>query len=137
MKLVRTHFRADGIFGELFDEKGVSVAKTLEHAYANLDGTFSPKLYTGQFICVRGPHKLHNMTTTFETFEITNVKGHDNILFHWGNFDKDSEGCVLLGNEVVTQDDGTEMVVNSKVTFAKFMKGLDGVKEFMLTVTNA
>ncbi len=133
MKLTRLQFRPDGIFGELHDDKGTLLAYTLEHAYKLALGGWLPKLPNGKFICIRGTHKLHN-NIPFETFEITGVKGHDNILFHAGNFNKDSEGCVLLGNSIVSQQNGTEMVVNSKVTFNKFMGGLVGVKEFMLTV---
>lgn len=134
MKLVRNQLRSDGVFGELFDDKGVLLAYTLEHSYQQPDKSWLSKLPDGQYICVRGPHRLHGMTQDFETFEITGVKGHSNILFHMGNFNKDSEGCVLLGNAVLTQKNGSEMVVNSKVTFNKFMAGLLGVKEFMLTV---
>lgn len=137
MKLKRTDFRADGIFGQLFDDKGILICYTLEHAYLLSAGgghTYIPKLPNGTFTCIRGPHRLHNMKADFETFEITGVPEHKNILFHWGNFDRDSEGCVILGSAIVVQDDGTEMVVNSKKTFAEFMKHLDGINEFTLTV---
>jgi len=132
--LKRTDARFDGIFGQLLDDKGTVIAFTLEHSYIQPDGSWAPKIPLGQYICVRGPHRLHGMDHDFETFEITGVAGHTNLLFHWGNFDKDSEGCVLLGEQVVKQADGTEMVTNSKATFAKFMIELDGVKEFMITV---
>jgi hypothetical protein len=135
MNLIRTEFREDGIFGHLLDDKGQSIAMTLEHAYQQPDGSWAPKIYDGQFICVRGPHRLNGMTADFETFEITGVKGHEGLLFHAGNFDKDSSGCILLGEDIVTQADGSEMVTNSRATFAKFMNGLDGVTEFLLTVS--
>lgn len=134
MKLVRDQFRFDGVFGQLLDDKGNLLAHTLEHSYHQPDETWMPKIPAGQYICMRGPHRLNGMTADFETFEITGVAGHTNLLFHWGNFDKDSEGCVLLGQAVVTQADGTEMVTNSRVTFHHFMDTLDGVTEFMLTV---
>jgi hypothetical protein len=134
MKLMRSQFRSDGIFSRLYNEHGVPIAYTLEHAYEQPDGTWAPKIPNGTFNCVRGEHQLHGMTQPFETFEITGVTGHVNLLFHAGNYDRDSEGCVLLGNAVVTQGDGTEMVVNSKLTFSEFMSNLNGVNEFMLTV---
>ncbi len=136
MKLTRTDFRPDGIFGMLHDDSGKLLSYTLEHSYAQLDGSWLPKLNAGQHSCVRGPHRLHNMTQDFETFEITGVPGHSNILFHWGNFDRDSEGCVLLGNAIVSQPDGTEMVVNSRHTFAEFLKALTGINQFILTVVD-
>jgi|SRR5665213_4628099 len=135
MKLIRDSHRFDGIFGRLFDANGHLVAYTLEHSYLQDDKTtWAPKIPAGQFVCVLGPHRLNGMTSDFETFEVTNVPGHTNILFHWGNFDKDSEGCILLGDKIITQTDGTEMVTNSRETFKNFMNSLDGVKEFMLTV---
>jgi len=129
-KLVRKEFRADGIFSELYDEKGTLIAHTLEHSYDN-----KPKVFNGTFKCVRGPHRLHNMTEDFITFEITGVTGHENILFHWGNFNKDSEGCVLLGTAEATGADGAQMVTSSRPCFAKFMAGLEGVNEFSLVVS--
>ncbi len=135
MKLVRTAFRPDGIFGRLYNDHGVPLAYTLEHAYAQTDGAWVPKLPNGEYKCVRGVHKLHNLVP-FETFEILGVKGHDNILFHAGNFDKDSEGCVLLGQAIVKQADGSEMITNSRHTFQDFMNGLHGVTEFQLMVTS-
>lgn len=127
-KLTRKEFRSDGIFSELTNQDGKIVAHTLEHSYANL-----PKVPNGIFKCVRGPHRLHNMTQDFITFEIMGVVGHDNILFHWGNYNKDSEGCVLVGESVV-ESQKIKMVTNSKATFAKFMASLEGFDEFVLTV---
>lgn len=127
--LTRKKFRPDGIFSELKDQNGNLLAHTLEHSYDGL-----PKILNGTFTCVRGPHRLHNMTEDFTTFEITGVIGHKDLLFHWGNFNKDSEGCVLLGQseELVN---GVEMVTTSRPTFAKFMSGLEGVDTFTLIVS--
>ncbi len=129
-KLIRKEFRADGIFSELYNEKNELIAHTLEHSYDN-----KPKIYNGTFKCVRGPHRLHNMTEDFTTFEITGVTGHQDILFHWGNFNKDSEGCVLLGTSEATGADGAKMVTASRPCFAKFMAGLEGVNEFNVIVS--
>ncbi len=133
MKLVRTDHRFDGVFGRLYNDHGVPIAYSLEHSYVDLDGVCSSKIPNGQYVCVRGIHQLHN-GVPFETFEVTGVPHCTGILFHAGNFDKDSEGCILLGNGVVTQDDGIEMVVNSKHTFNDFMSSLHDIKEFILTV---
>jgi hypothetical protein len=134
MKLVRNQFRADGVFSRLYNDNGVPQCYTLEHSYANLDGTFSAKIPTGQWVCVRGIHQLQGMLKPFETFEITGVPGHTNLLFHMGNFDGNSEGCILVGDSIVTQGDGVQMVTNSVHTFEDFMNSLSGVTEFMLTV---
>jgi hypothetical protein len=132
--LTRKQSRVDGIFGELTDTSGKLIAVTLEHAYIDVNKwSFHPKLYAGQFTCELGPHRLHRMTHDFDTFEIMGVKGHDNILFHWGNFNEDSDGCVLLG-EAVSNAHGFQVVTNSRATFAKFMALQTGVSTFNLTV---
>lgn len=136
LKLHRSLFLHDGIFGELTNEQNVKVASTLEHAYdsGNGDGSFKPKLQNGTFTCVKGQHRLEHMKAPFTTFEITGVTGHTNILFHTGNYNEDSNGCVLLGENV--QSVGKmHMVVFSKITFTKFMDSLKDVDRFTLTVT--
>lgn len=137
MKLIRTEFRVDGIFGRLYNDHGVPIAYTLEHSFLTRDGTYIPALYDSAngFTCVRGTHKLHNLVP-FETFEITNVQEHFDILFHAGNYNKDTEGCVLLGHAVTKLPDGTQMLTSSKVTFQEFMQSLEGKDSFHLTVTS-
>lgn len=127
-KLTRKQLRPDGIFSELIDQDGKLVACTLEHSYDNL-----PKIPNGTFDCIRGPHRLHGMTEDFITFEIRGIIGHSDLLFHWGNYNKDSEGCVLLGAAIAESTQG-QWITSSKVTFSKFMTSLDGVNSFKLTV---
>jgi hypothetical protein len=127
--LTRKEKREDGIFSVLSNELGSVIAMTLEHSYDN-----EPKIPNGSFVCVRGQHRLNGMTEDFTTFEITGVEGHSNLLFHWGNYNKDSEGCILLGQNIVTSSDGTEMITNSRATFAKFMEIQEGLDSFLLTV---
>src|SRR5882757_797524 len=98
LTLTRKDFRSDGIFSELTDEKGNFIAVTLEHSYNN-----KPKLYNGTFQCVKGIHKLHD-GIPFEAYEVTGVSGHIGILFHIGNFNNDSDGCILLGVDVRESD---------------------------------
>ena len=48
---------------------------------------------------------------------LENVKGYEGILVHCGNTEKDSAGCLIVGeNKVVGK------VINSKITFEKLMK---------------
>ena len=128
MKLIRTACRPDGILGTLYNDAGEQLAVTLEHSY---DGR--PKLKEGTYTCQRGPHRLHGMEKDFETFEILGVLGHTGILFHWGNYNEDSEGCVLLGRVSCDSPKGC-MVTSSRATFARWMLDLDGVDSFMLIV---
>lgn len=124
-KLTRKECKTDGIFSDLCAENGVKLFSTLEHSY-----DCKPKIPNGTYTCVRGKHRLHGMTEDFETFEITGVEGHSGVLFHWGNFNKDSDGCVLIG-----RTRSGDMVTSSREAFAEFMHGLEGVNEFELIVS--
>lgn len=126
LTLTRKEFRADGIFSELSDESGKVIAHTLEHSYSN-----KPKLNDGEHNCVRGMHNLHS--GPIETFEILGVPCHSGILFHVGNYNKDSDGCVLLGVSVSKFKDG-QMITASKAKFAEFMNMLKGIDKFKLVV---
>lgn len=121
-----------GIFSLLTDETGKKVASTLEHAYPSelSNEGFVPKLPNGTYTCVRGEHKLDHMIHTFETFEITGVSGHTGVLFHVGNYNADSDGCVLLGHQIVN----FKMITDSKNTFDAFMLLQTGLNSFILTV---
>lgn len=135
--LHRTQFREDGIFGTLFDELDNEIAMTLEHAYPRSDvrgPEFTPKIPPGNYDCIRGNHYLHGMDAAFSTFEVTGVEGHSNLLFHWGNFNNDSEGCILLGENIAEVGQRPQMVTNSRKTFQKFMDLQDGIFLFTLTI---
>lgn len=136
LHLIRTKYRSDGIFGELRtdDQKNELIAVTLEHAFPGSHGNFLPVIPEGDFICERGEHYLHGMTTPFETFEVTGVDGHVGLLFHWGNFNKDSEGCILLGGVLSVNEKNEEMILNSKMAFEKFMALQKGLSSFELMV---
>ncbi len=127
LTLQRLDYREDGIFSELLNEQGHVLVFTCEHSYNH-----RPKLYLGTFTCKRGTHQLHS-GPPFETFEVTGVNGHSGILFHKGNTQADSEGCILVGDYY--GHDGEQMAVfNSKVAFTELMKTLEGVATFTLEV---
>jgi hypothetical protein len=144
----RAEYRPDGILSEISDVIG-PVLVTLEHAFLpqgifpagisfghfghHGQGDFLPKIPPGIYTCVRGPHRLEGMTEDFETFEVTGVAGHSGLLFHWGNWNRDSDGCILVGEEFDSSPCG-EMLTNSRATFDKFMALQDGVDSFQLEV---
>ncbi len=145
LHLTRTKKSQDGIFSSLSrDDDRSQVCVTLEHAYATTgleSGIYAPKITAGVHECVRGKHRLHGMTEDFETFEITGVEGHTNLLFHWGNWNDNSDGCALTGEaEAQGEHAGrkhVEMVTNSRAAFEKFMALQDGADRFTLTVEEA
>jgi hypothetical protein len=147
------HVRKDqfGVFGGLFQDGGDDFCVTLEHAYPNADGSFSSKILPGMYICKRGIHRIHwhqkeidpqlaalgaKLVTIggitlieFETFEVLGVPDCKGILFHWGCENDNSDGCVLMGSTVQGN-----MIVESRITFEKFMKLQTGVDQFTLVV---
>lgn len=134
LTLTRNQFREDGIFSTLSPTEvdGEYAAVTLEHSFTS---QFLPKIANGTYTCKRGMHRLHGMAVDFETFEVQGVIGHSGILFHVGNYNKDSDGCVLLGQRVSQYSkSGLLMVTGSKVAFAAFMELQNGLDSFILTV---
>lgn len=139
LTLWRQEFRDDGIFGHLMETgKGNFIAVTLEHSYKKLS-----KIPPGEYLCKRGTglgegefkgfHKLHD-NVWFDTFEVMNVPGHTNILFHQGNYNKDSDGCILLGGGIGFMNSGGQMITSSKLAFAGFMTMQKYCNEFKLIV---
>lgn len=131
--LNRKQFREDGIFGELRNQVGDLIAVTLEHAFPAAGG-YAPVIPQGTYDCVRGEHYLHGMTEPFTTFEVSGVDGHAGLLFHWGNFNRDSEGCILLGDSIRAPDQSAWMVTDSRVAFEKFMSSQDGLLFRLLVI---
>ena len=130
LTLERYRFTEDGIFGHLFDEKGTIRINTLEHSFGD-----QPKLADGTYTCQRGMHQLEHMTAPFETFEVCGVPEFEGvpvwgILFHVGNFNIDSNGCILLGLAAADSS-----IISSKEAFGRFMKAQEGTNEFTLQVT--
>jgi hypothetical protein len=130
-----TDYRADGIFSVLYSGE-TTFCVILEHAFDH-DGAWLPKLPRGvTYTCRRGMHRLdhYNKGEPFETFEVMNVPGHSGILFHPGNFNHNSDGCLLTGAELKTEN-SEWWITQSGDTFARFMQALAGIDEFELEVT--
>jgi len=125
--LKRTEYGQDGVFGELSSDDTDEVFTTLEHAFERLDGPYRPKLNAGIHICTLGTHNLDHSQGDL-LYEINNVPGHSGILIHVGNYNRDSDGCVLIGTAL-----GNKCITGSRTALATFM-ALQGGQEFTLTV---
>jgi len=128
----RTDYREDGIYSKVLDESGSVIFVTLDHAYIDADGKPYAKVGPGVYTCKRGTHQLHD-GIKFDTFEVTGVPNHSGILFHVGNFNRSSDGCFLVGDQIF-KGDHEWMVTDSRKTFAEFMALQAGVDTFQLTV---
>lgn len=131
--LTRNDKSENGIFGALMAEIPEFKCVTLEHPYL-VGEQYLPKLAVGTYLCQRGMHRLEGMDHDFEAFEILDVPAFEGlavtkILFHIGNYIKDSHGCVLLGD--IRQP---EMITHSADAFNRFMAALEHVDQFQLVV---
>jgi Family of unknown function (DUF5675) len=120
MTLTRISKGSDGIFGELRSDDGLFSCVSLEHAYALIPGIYNPKIPVGTYPCILGPHRLLGMNKSFDTFAVCGVPGHSGILFHSGNTNDDSTGCILLGKEIAGNAPH-RLITESKETFELFM----------------
>lgn len=130
--LIRKSFTNNGVFGELVLEKHTFF--TLERSYLNKSNKIFTKVKDGVYTCKKGIHRLKAEGPDFETFEIKGVKGHWGILFHVGNYNEDSDGCVLIGLGMGSRMNGDKMITSSKQAFKKFMDLLAEDQEVKLIV---
>lgn len=68
-----------------------------------------------------------------ETFEIVDVPGRSHALFHAGNIVRHTKGCVILA-QYFGKLQGNRAVLNSGNTFKEFMRIMEAVDSFNLTI---
>ena len=91
-----------------------------------LDDTF---VKPGSYHCKR----FHG-TRWPNTFELE-VPGHTAVLFHAGNVEADTKGCILLG-ATTGKLKGDRAVLNSGNTFKQFLDVTKRIESFSLFVIN-
>lgn len=71
-----------------------------------------------------------------EGWEVTDVQGRTFIMFHVGNYVRNSNGCVLIGTKIAVHDTEGFMVTSSKSAFKEFMDVIEklNVDNLYLTV---
>lgn len=114
-----------GIFGELKDEQNNILAVTLEHAFAQPDGSFAPAVPVGTYTCER----RRSPKFGYDLFILLDVPGHTYIEMHIGNVNSDSDGCILLGTYL-----GTNCILDSRIAFNKFMSLQTGIDQFQMVI---
>ena len=128
--LYRRWFKDDGIFGILHLSPKIGLY-TLEHSYH-----MQSKVPQGTYLCERGIHILKHGSV--ETFQVTHVPDHNGILFHPGNTEHDSDGCILLGTSLSLPDNimSIDRLISSQSAFSTFMNYLEDVNRFTLIIEN-
>ena len=88
--LTRVSYTKHGTFGVLLD-KGIPFCVTLERPWLDNRRNVSCIPF-GIYTCKR------IISPKFgDTFEVLNVPGRSHILFHKGNLQEDTHGCILVG----------------------------------------
>ena len=124
LELIRLEEAESGTLGILKIQKQIAMF-TLEPQDL-LNKTSVSSIPAQQYIC-----KRYLSPTYGETFKVTNVPDRSDILFHWGNWANDTEGCILVGTSIMTENRG---VSNSKKAFQRFMEILKDYDEAHLTI---
>lgn len=92
-------------------------------------GIIDDRIPAGTYQCVP-----YSGTKYKNVYLVKDVPGRSAILLHWGNTEKDTEGCILLGNRV-GELNGQPAVLDSKKCFARFRE-LIGSEAFVLEVVD-
>jgi hypothetical protein len=90
---------------------------------------YPPVLKNGDFECTRDFYHHGG----YATYEIQ-VDGHDRVLFHKGNYGKDSLACVVVA-ESFAMLDGKVAIADSKHGFEELMEKANGAPQFTMRVS--
>lgn len=122
--LQRTYSGPVATIGDLHSQaEGAPRLQTLENPWRG--NGHDSSIPTGMYVCKRvmSPH-------FGDTFEVANVPNRSHILFHAGNTEKDTLGCILLG----MRTNGVDAIYDSRIGVKKFLDFLAGVNEFALEI---
>lgn len=123
LELKTVAVRDDGCFSVLLWD-GRPFAVSVERTFGE-----EPVIGNGKYLCKRDFYNKGG----YVTYEIQ-VEGHDRVLFHKGNVEKDSEACVLIAESFGLLGDATA-VLDSAHGFTEFMSLANGIDSFGMEVT--
>ncbi len=128
MKLVleREVSNAQATIGVLFDPEHPWELVTLENP--KRETSADDRIPAGKYICRRVDSPKFG-----DTFEVTNVPGRTHILFHAGNFESSTSGCILLGMRRASESS----IADSRVAVVQFLNHCAGLDHFDLEILDA
>lgn len=136
LELVRVSVSHDGAFGVLLLDGVPAGPVTIERTYpvapSTPKGPQLVKIPPGTYSC----HRTVFYRGGYDTYEITGVVGHSRLLFHRGNVEEDSDGCILVGARFGYLG-MRPCVLGSREGFAEFMRLTWGRSRFSLAVRYA
>lgn len=127
LTLMRMPLPGHTTYGVLYNE-GTPFALTLELPWINNVRRISC-IPAGRYVCKRVQSPKFG-----DTFEVTNVSGRSAILFHKGNINADTHGCIVLG-ESFEPVLGVRGLAQSGHAFDEFMGILKDVDTFTLKIS--
>lgn len=114
LRLIRVADTGNASFGALCIDN-IPVAVTLEDAWRDNEPRVSAIPPGNYRISLRQSPRFGL------TYEVEGVPGRSHILFHAGNTEHDTHGCILLGTKF-GEVDGRPAILGSQVAVQKFMK---------------
>ena len=134
MRLVLTRHarRADYTIGRLEDENGKKICDTLEPIWRNYDG--GEMKIPRKSAIPEGSYRV--VVTKSQRFGkylplLVGVPGFEGVRIHAGNTSRDTEGCILVGQNLQIGK-----VLWSRITLEKLMELIENEKEIYLTIKN-
>ena len=134
MELILTRIarKAEYTIGRLEDENGMKISDTLEPTWRNYKGgeLKIPK----KSAIPEGTYRV--VVTKSQRFQkylplLVGVPGFEGVRIHAGNTSRDTEGCILVGQNLQVGK-----VLWSRITLEKLMKLIENEKEIYLTIKN-
>lgn len=134
MKLILTRHarRADYTIGRLEDENGKKICDTLEPIWRNYDG--GEMKIPRKSAIPEGSYRV--VVTKSQRFRkylplLVGVPGFEGVRIHAGNTSRDTEGCILVGQNLQVGK-----VLWSRITLEKLMKLIENEKEIYIIIKN-
>ena len=130
LSLTRIAKRPDYTIGRLTDEKGERICDTLEPTWRDYKGG-EPKVPKKSAV----PEGTYRVVVTksprFGRYLplLVGVPGFEGIRIHSGNTVKDTEGCILVGENLQVG-----RLLWSRITLEKLMRLIENEKEVYLTI---
>lgn len=130
LTLTRIAKRADYTIGRLEDENGVKICDTLEPTWRNYKGgelkvPRKSAVPEGTYPVVITKSKKFGKYLPL----LVGVPGFEGIRIHSGNTVNDTEGCILVGQNLIKGK-----VLLSRLTLEKLMRLIENEKSIFLTI---
>lgn len=118
---------------------GVEICKTLELPYRENKVRISC-IPSGEYICKRYrsprfPSKRQEQLGIKYVFELLDVPNRTYILIHVGNYIKDTEGCILVGESQFVVN-GIPSLTNSIIALKKLIRIIGDDTQFKLVISH-